>query len=134
MEKKTFGQMIAERRKAVGMTQAELAERMGITDKAVSKWERDLSYPDISSVPHLAEVIGVSIDELMTCRTAADGKSGAGATSIVSTALKGIALAMGIAVAVLSILGALETPSAFTMLGVGLSALAIDAFHGEHDK
>ena len=41
--KKTLGTMIAELRKAKGMTQLELAEKMNITDKAVSKWERDLS-------------------------------------------------------------------------------------------
>ena len=40
MEKKTFGSMIAELRREKGMTQAELAAKMGVTDKAVSKWER----------------------------------------------------------------------------------------------
>ena len=65
MEKKTFGTIVAELRKAKGMTQADLAQKMGITDKAVSKWERDLSYPGISSFPHLAEILSVSIDELM---------------------------------------------------------------------
>ena len=42
--KKTFGTKIAEMRKEKGMTQLELAEKMGVTDKAVSKWERDLSH------------------------------------------------------------------------------------------
>ena len=60
MEEKTFGNMVAALRKAKGWTQLELAEKMGITDKAVSKWERDLSYPDISSLPRLAEILGVS--------------------------------------------------------------------------
>ena len=47
MQKGTMGMMIASKRKELGMTQMELAEKMGVTDKAVSKWERDLSYPDI---------------------------------------------------------------------------------------
>lgn len=63
--KKTLGTMIAELRKQHGMTQLELAEKMGVTDKAVSKWERDLSCPDINSLPNLAEIFGVSVEELM---------------------------------------------------------------------
>ena len=68
MEEKSFGNMIAALRKAKGWTQLELAEKMGITDKAVSKWERDLSYPDIGSLPRLAEILGVSVEELMNLR------------------------------------------------------------------
>lgn len=47
------------------MTQLELAEKMRVTDKAVSKWERDLSFPDINSIPKLAEIFEVSVDDLM---------------------------------------------------------------------
>ncbi|HHF7056679.1 helix-turn-helix domain-containing protein [Streptococcus mutans] len=47
------------------MTQLELAEKMRVTDKVVSKWERDLSFPDINSIPKLAEIFEVSVDDLM---------------------------------------------------------------------
>ena len=57
--------MIQELRKGKGMTQLELAGKMNVTDKAVSKWERGLSYPDTASLPALAEILGVSVDELM---------------------------------------------------------------------
>lgn len=67
MEKQTLGQKIAELRKAKNLTQLELANRLSITDKAVSKWERDLSCPDISTVPKLAEILGVSADDLLRC-------------------------------------------------------------------
>ena len=127
MEKKTLGIMIAERRKASGMTQAELAEKMGITDKAVSKWERDISYPDISTLPHLAEVLGVSIDELMTCRTPSSEEM----KSKDKIICRAIALVMGVAVAVLSVLHSIDTTSAFTMLGIGLGALALSAMQKE---
>lgn len=40
---------------------------MGVTDKAVSKWERDICYPDVNSLPKLAEIFGISVDELMKC-------------------------------------------------------------------
>ena len=69
MEKQTIGSMIAELRKKQGMTQAELAEKLGITDKAVSKWERDLSFPDVNSIPKLAEIFNVTVDELMQVKS-----------------------------------------------------------------
>ena len=62
----TLGGRIARLRKEKGMTQLELADRMGVTDKAVSKWERDVSCPDIASMPRLAEVLGTTVDELIT--------------------------------------------------------------------
>ena len=64
----TLGGRIARLRKEKGMTQLELADRMGVTDKAVSKWERDVSCPDIASMPRLAEVLGTTVDELMQAR------------------------------------------------------------------
>lgn len=51
------------------MTQLELAEKMRVTDKVVSKWERDLSFPDINSIPKLAEIFEVSVDDLMQVKT-----------------------------------------------------------------
>lgn len=47
------------------MTQAQLAERLNVTDKAVSKWERDLSYPDIALFPRLADVLGTTVNNLL---------------------------------------------------------------------
>ena len=93
--KKTLGTMIAELRKAEGMTQLELAERMGVTDKAVSKWERDLSCPDINSLPTLAEALGTSVDELMQVKRAEEGPAHTPA-EIVRVALKALTLAMGV--------------------------------------
>ena len=73
MRQQTFGTMITALRKEQGMTQLELAEKMGVTDKAVSKWERDLSFPDINSLPKLAEIFHVSVDELMQVKTDTKG-------------------------------------------------------------
>ena len=124
MDRKTFGSLIAELRKEKGMTQAELAEAMGVTDKAVSKWERDLSYPDTASLPRLAEIFGVSVDELMRGASGkAEEKTGEG--DVVSVVLKAVPLAMGVAVTVLSVLGRIDTKSAFTMLGIGLACLSV---------
>ena len=126
MKKQTLGMMISTLRKEKGMTQLELAEKMGVTDKAVSKWERDLSFPDISSIPKLAEIFEVSVDELMQVKTEAKENIGKNKVDvIVDTALKGIGVAMGIAVTVLSVLGVLETNSAFVMLGIGLASVSV---------
>ncbi|MBE6010488.1 MAG: response regulator [Lachnospiraceae bacterium] len=61
----TLGSMIRYLRKQSNMTQAVLAQKVGVTDKAVSKWERELSYPDISLFPRLADVLGVTADDLL---------------------------------------------------------------------
>lgn len=60
----TMGSMIARLRKERGMTQEQLAGLLGITYQAVSKWENEVSSPDISALPLLADVFGVSIDRL----------------------------------------------------------------------
>ncbi len=63
--KKSIGQFIAALRKANGMTQQDIADRLNVSNKAVSRWERDECAPDISLIPSLAELLGVSCDELL---------------------------------------------------------------------
>lgn len=65
MEKKTFGNFLAILRKAKGMTQKDLAELVNVSDKAVSRWERDESMPDILLIPVLADIFDVSCDDLL---------------------------------------------------------------------
>ena len=65
MDCTSVGGFIAELRKEKGLTQAELAERVGVTGGAVSKWERGLCYPDIETVVRLAEVLGLSVGEIL---------------------------------------------------------------------
>lgn len=60
-----IGNNIASIRKASGMTQAELAERLGYSDKAVSKWERAESLPDVTTLVELSRVFGVTMDALV---------------------------------------------------------------------
>ena len=59
-----MGENISSLRRAAGLTQEMLADRLGVTSQAVSKWERQLSCPDVSLLPAMAEVFGVNIDEL----------------------------------------------------------------------
>lgn len=122
--KKTLGMMIAELRKEKGMTQMDLAGKMGVTDKAVSKWERDLSCPDINSLPNLAEILGVSVDDLIQVKQEAS-ESKKDVSQIADIAFKGVAMAMGIAVVVLSVLGELDVQAGMSMLGIGLACVGI---------
>ena len=122
--KKTLGTMIAELRKQHGMTQLELAEKMGVTDKAVSKWERDLSCPDINSLPDLAQILGVTVDDLMQIKKEAEAPVSK-VSEIVDLAPRAVAMAMGIAVTVLTVLDAVDLKSAMVMLGIGLACAGI---------
>lgn len=61
----TLGQRIAYYRKAANLTQAELAEACSVSAQAVSKWENDLTAPDISLLPRLAELFHITVDELL---------------------------------------------------------------------
>ena len=65
-DKKSFGRFIAEKRKEKGMTQAEVAQALYVTVTAVSKWERGVTYPDITLISDLCEILGVSEHELIT--------------------------------------------------------------------
>lgn len=65
MEAKTMGSFLAALRKAAGMTQRELAEQLHVSDKAVSRWERDACAPDLALIPVIAEIFSVTCDELL---------------------------------------------------------------------
>ena len=80
MDARTTGELIAARRRALGLSQGELAERLHVTDKAVSKWETGRGMPAIDSLEPLAEVLGLSVSELLSGRelTAAELPKAAG--------------------------------------------------------
>ena len=130
MSSKSLGAMIAELRKEKGLTQLELANMMNVTDKAVSKWERDISCPDISSIPRLAEILGVSVDDLMRSNSHRKEKA-ENLEDKVMLILRCVGLAMGVAVAALSIIGELETEAGLAMLGIGLACIAIQLLRKE---
>ena len=65
----TIGNRISKYRKAKGLTQEGLAAQMGVSSQAVSKWETDASCPDISALPQLCKILGITADELLTGKT-----------------------------------------------------------------
>lgn len=68
MDKQQFGAFVAEHRKRQGLTQQKLSQQLYVTDRAVSKWERGLSYPDVTLLEPLAAALGLRPEELLTCR------------------------------------------------------------------
>lgn len=65
MERKSIGTFIAALRRANGMTQKDLAEKLSVSDKAVSRWERDESLPDLMLLPVIADIFHITVDELL---------------------------------------------------------------------
>ncbi len=140
MAQQSFGELVRTLRSEKGMTQLDLARKMGVTDKAVSKWERDLSIPDVGSLPKLAEELGISVDELLQAKTAAQevaeesdsARKGIGA--MVELMLKAVALAMGVGVVALTIMDEVEPRNALCLLGVGVACLALVQLIHEGDR
>ena len=66
MDQLKIGKFIAECRKQKNLTQMQLAEKLGITDKAISKWERGIAMPDTSIMLELCDILGISVNELLS--------------------------------------------------------------------
>lgn len=72
--RKSFGAFLLQRRKELGMTQKEFANRLFVTDSAVSKWERGLAYPDITLLQSICQVLEVSEKELLSASEDSEGR------------------------------------------------------------
>lgn len=120
---KSIGETISSLRKKKGLTQNELAEKMNVTDEAVSKWERDLSCPDVNTISRLAEVLDVSVEELLNAKE--QRKTSDNSKDLIGLIFKAISIAMGIAVVVLNVLEKVDVKSSLVMLGIGLTSIGI---------
>lgn len=128
----TIGRTIASLRKEKGMTQNELAEKMNVTDKAVSKWERDLSCPDINTISKLADILDVSVEELLKVKNKdyLNDKN----KDLINLILKAIIMAMGIAVLVLNVLNKIDIRSSIIMLSIGILCSGIYFLKSKDNK
>lgn len=135
-ENKTFADIIVELRKEKGFTQQDLANKLHITDKAVSKWERGLSYPDITSLSSIAKVFDVDSSYLIgLCKSEdnpyIDNNKKEDVKELIQTILKGVGLAMGVSVAVLNIMNQLSVKDSIIMLSIGLACIGISSLSNE---
>ena len=118
--KKSLGSILTELRKQNNMTQADLAEKMCVTDKAVSKWERDISCPNIETIQKLADFFNIPVNELLSAKSSSEKNN------IITLIFNAVALAMGISVLVLMIMDSIDIKNAVIMLAAGLGALSIN--------
>lgn len=140
-ENKTFSDVMVELRKKQNLTQQDIANKLHITDKAVSKWERGLSYPDITSISKLASILGVDSSYLIDlCKSEDNPYSNNDKKEkikkLIQLILKAIGLAMGISVTVLNLMEQLSVRDSIIMISLGLTALSLYSFieHQEKDE
>ena len=127
------GTLIFKLRKEKGMTQQELADKLQLTDKAVSKWERGLACPDISILPQVAEILGVSVDDLLSNPQTGKWHSFKelnrdDAKEIFFLLIRCVSLALSIGGLVIYLMGKLSISDLCIMLCTAVALLGIDSF------
>lgn len=93
----SIGSLISSRRKEKNMTQNDLALKLNVTDKAVSKWERDICFPDVAILPEIAEILDLNLEDLILGRKRTS-------SNLFDLVLTAVSFAMGTAVFILSVL------------------------------
>ena len=129
MNEKNLGNTISKLRKEKNMTQQELAEKLNITDKAVSKWERGLSYPDITSISKLAKILDVDSSYLIDLCKKEESKNPyqnkEEKENLINFILLIIPFSLSIASLVLSFLNKLEIKDAQTFITLSILCISI---------
>lgn len=128
-----LGTKIAKLRKEQNMTQQELANKLNITDKAVSKWERGLSYPDITSISKLAKILNVDSKELIDLCTN-ENPYKENQDKLIDTILIVIPFALSIALITLSIIDKLSPNDKIGLISVAIFSLSIYHLKKLHNK
>lgn len=93
----SIGSLISSRRKEKNMTQNDLALKLNVTDKAVSKWERDICFPDVALLPEIAKILDLNLEDLILGRKRTS-------SNLFDLVLTAVSFAMGTAVFILSVL------------------------------
>ena len=119
----SIGSLISSRRKEKNMTQNDLALKLNVTDKAVSKWERDICFPDVALLPEIAEILDLNLEDLILGRKRTS-------SNLFDLVLTAVSFAMGMAVFILSVLERLgfsnDSVQSIDLLGMcGLGILLI---------
>ncbi len=139
MDNKKIGEFISNRRKENGLTQKDIAEKIGVTNKAVSKWETGEGYPDITSLLIISEALGVTVDELLKGKltevgVTQDSKSKGDFLQVlkevttrfqINTLLSSVLSLVAVVVLILGLL--INITGTIRMIGVGVGVLVISS-------
>lgn len=123
MSNKSMGEFISKLREEKGLTEKELGEKLGITEKNISEWEKNVSAPDASAISKLSEFFGVSSEEFATPKTSSDVRSKI--NYIIDIVLRAVPVAMGAALIVTTTMGQIDLKSGFMMLGISVVSIGI---------
>ena len=122
----SMGELISTQRKKKNLTQVQLAQKLGVTDKAVSKWERDLSYPDTAILIKLSEVFDISVSELVRLKVGNPVSAGSGMDfSIFDIILEVIIVDLGVCSALLCGMKVIEESTGLAMLGFAVLCIGV---------
>lgn len=137
MDAKKLGAFISQRRKELNMTQADLAEKIQVTDKAVSRWERGLGLPDINTVEPLAIALDVSLAEVMKAERICETMTDQDTTEVIKDVLsmverkraerKRIYLAVGCTALLIALILVFDSLGGLGFLGIFLPMLGLVA-------
>lgn len=124
MSNKSIGKIISKLREEKGITQKELGEKLGVTEKDISDWEKNVSTPDEDVILKLSEFFGVSSEEFTNSKTSSDVRSNK-INYIIDIVLRTIPIAMGAALIVSTIISQIDLKSGFMMLGLSVVSMGI---------
>lgn len=124
MSNKSMGEFISKLREEKGLTEKELGEKLGITEKNISEWEKNVSVPDASDISKLAEFFGVSSEEFTNSKTSSNPVIKK-INYIIDIVLRAIPVAMGAALIVTTTMGQIDLKSGFMMLGISVASIGI---------
>lgn len=124
MSNKSMGEFISKLREEKGLTEKELGEKLGVTEKDISNWEKNVSTPDTDAVLKLAEFFEVSSEEFTNSKTSSNPVIKK-INYIIDIVLRAVPVAMGAALLVTTTMGQIDLKSGFMMLGISVASIGI---------
>lgn len=137
MSKTKLNEIIIENRKKRGLTQVELAKKMNLSSKTISKWETGVTNPDFESLVKLSQILEIDINNLFDSFDKEEESKKLNShinKDIVSFIYNVIGIAMGIAVVVLKALDKLDVNNGLIMLGLGLLCIGLSLLNNKNSR